>query len=1309
MLRRRSIASAVVLLAGITVASCEQGSGAGSFDVARQAELVPPADDAFIPFLCGGVPSWDPVADVASGFDHRDLVGDADYPAILRAADDSFLYLRMRLDDDPVQSATNLKSFGWGFEFDSDGALDTYEFLYLADGTGADSLTWQQNTLQEVLDSPSDEAEVILDTFVPSDDSWAAALAPGSNFGGTSDYFLTLALPRSDLEAAGISFSAPVVVWAGTSNSTQALNVDFSCHDGETGDPTLSGEPLDPTILDPTLDPDGDGLVSTLEAAIGTDPALADSDGDGISDFVETNGGSAIDTDGDGTIDARDLDSDGDSLVDAGEGASDFDADGLADYRDPDDDGDGVPTRTEVADGAALGDNDVDGDGAVNWLDADADGDGIEDGTDGTGDADGDGVPAYLDPDDHVTNPDSDGDGLTDAVELALGTDPSAPDSDLDGIGDWVETNGGSAVDTDGDGTIDARDLDSDGDDLLDEIEGEVDSDGDGVADYRDDDDDDDGIPTRTEVADSAALGADDADDDGLFNWLDRDADGDGVEDGVDGTVDGDGDDVPAYLDPDEPVAGPDSDGDGLSDALEDELGTDPESADSDGDGIGDLVETDDGLVVDTDGDGTVDALDRDSDGDGLLDATEGVVDSDGDGMSDFRDSDDDGDGVPTGVEVIDSEGVDSSDVDEDGAVNWLDSDADGDGIEDGADGVGDDDGDGAPNYLDAAEHGGLAGGSFCAVASGAPVDASGWLLFGCALAVIAAMRRRSRSRSRAGVVLAVLLVVTAAARVEAEEGGVTLDQYRAAETTADGFAISRPDDLGHLRFCAQLHLDYANDPLVWEVEQGDRSTENASVVEHQFVGHFAFALGLIDRLVVYAGLPVSFVMTGDDVASAPAPEGTNVGDFYLGLRARIWGDPGDLFAIGAQATLTAPTAGAMADTLAYAGEQSFTGHLEVMGELRVSRVRITLDVGARFRDPMRLSTLTVGHELTYGLGLTVDIVERWLLGQLEIYGATTFERFADRESSPLEALIGGIVTIGPSWRIGLAAGPGLSRGYGSPDARVVLNLGYSWAPSAAPEPEPQPQPEVGDRDGDGVLDDADQCPDNPEDHDQFDDADGCPDPDNDRDDVLDNVDRCPNDAEDRDQFEDADGCPDPDNDRDDVLDNVDRCPNDAEDRDQFEDADGCPDIDNDQDTVPDATDQCPIAPGRPEDNGCPRTIRVEGDQIVILQRIEFANDSDRLLPRSLPILEEVRAVLAANPQLASLRIEGHTDSNGNDAHNLDLSRRRAETVRRWLIDHGIVEGRLTAEGLGETRPIADNATAAGRQTNRRVEFHIVH
>lgn len=130
------------------------------------------------------------------------------------------------------------------------------------------------------------------------------------------------------------------------------------------------------------------------------------------------------------------------------------------------------------------------------------------------------------------------------------------------------------------------------------------------------------------------------------------------------------------------------------------------------------------------------------------------------------------------------------------------------------------------------------------------------------------------------------------------------------------------------------------------------------------------------------------------------------------------------------------------------------------------------------------------------------------------------------------------------------------------------------------------------DEDEDGIPDEADECPDDPEDYDGFDDADGCPDPDNDEDGIEDELDACPDDPEDIDGFEDDDGCPDEDNDDDGVTDDEDACPNEPEDHDYFEDDDGCPDADNDGDGLADELDECPNDPedadGFEDEDGCP-------------------------------------------------------------------------------------------------------------------------
>jgi OmpA-OmpF porin, OOP family len=251
--------------------------------------------------------------------------------------------------------------------------------------------------------------------------------------------------------------------------------------------------------------------------------------------------------------------------------------------------------------------------------------------------------------------------------------------------------------------------------------------------------------------------------------------------------------------------------------------------------------------------------------------------------------------------------------------------------------------------------------------------------------------------------------------------------------------------------------------------------------------------------------------------------------------------------------------------------------------------------------------------------------------------------------------------------------------------------------------------PAPGDRDHDGILDNVDKCPDQPEDKDGFEDADGCPDPDNDKDGILDAADKCPNEPEDKDGFQDADGCPDPDNDADGIPDTADKCPNEPEDRDGFEDADGCPDPDNDKDGVLDTADKCPNEPGPPDNDGCPKKfehIVVTQEKIELKQKIFFDTNKVTIQPRSFALLDEIASVLKSRPTMA-VRIEGHTDIRGTHAHNMQLSAGRAESVRQHLVGLGVDPSRMEAKGFGPDQPIETNKTAAGREKNRRVEFFI--
>ena len=275
-------------------------------------------------------------------------------------------------------------------------------------------------------------------------------------------------------------------------------------------------------------------------------------------------------------------------------------------------------------------------------------------------------------------------------------------------------------------------------------------------------------------------------------------------------------------------------------------------------------------------------------------------------------------------------------------------------------------------------------------------------------------------------------------------------------------------------------------------------------------------------------------------------------------------------------------------------------------------------------------------------------------------------------------------------------------------NARLALERSprEKCVPKIAEAPKPDPGP--GDQDGDGILDNVDRCPRAPEDKDGYEDEDGCPEDDNDADGIADKIDTCPLDPEDRDAFEDDDGCPELDNDKDQLADKIDKCPNEAEDRDNFEDDDGCPDPDNDKDSIADIDDKCPLEPGVPPD-GCPKKyalVVVTEQKIELKQTVFFDTNKATIKPVSFALLNDVALALRDNATLV-VEIQGHTDSQGNDAFNKKLSQRRAESVRAYLAGRGIDGARLLPKGYGEDVPIADNRTADGRGQNRRVEFVI--
>jgi OOP family OmpA-OmpF porin len=220
------------------------------------------------------------------------------------------------------------------------------------------------------------------------------------------------------------------------------------------------------------------------------------------------------------------------------------------------------------------------------------------------------------------------------------------------------------------------------------------------------------------------------------------------------------------------------------------------------------------------------------------------------------------------------------------------------------------------------------------------------------------------------------------------------------------------------------------------------------------------------------------------------------------------------------------------------------------------------------------------------------------------------------------------------------------------------------------------------------------------------------PDPDLDKDGIVNEQDQCPTDPEDADGFEDDNGCPDPDNDQDQILDAVDQCPVEAEDVDQFEDEDGCPELDNDGDSIPDDMDPCPLEPenvnGFEDSNGCPDVLPdIVKKYTGVISGITFAYSRAGIKKSSKKVLNKAAAVLREYPDLR-IRIEGHTDPKGKRDKNVSLSLRRAETVKWYLVDQGIEASRIETVGWGPDHPMASNKTAKGRAKNRRIEFHLI-
>lgn len=664
-------------------------SGSVLLAPSRASAQTFPQTAQWIPLTQNGAPIGDPLGDSQVA---RDIVGDATNPAVYVYSDGTYLYLRMRIDGTVLQAApNNYKPFGWACAIDTDGVLTSYELIAGVDGIQNPDVVELLANTQQTPDSPKDIAETLLMSY--SVTTHAREVAATSSFGGDPDFFIDWAVKLSDM--TGVTATTPLRFACGTSNNARSLAADLV---GLGNPTTLTGLWSTPF----TCGSAGCGQCSTA-AACG--PTCAPCGGS--TPFCDTTLSKCVGCQTNANCSAPTSVCSPTTKTCTAGCSSNTDCSGVTPI---------CNTGVGVCVGC-LTNQDCKDQKAPTCNQA-------------TFACECAGGPAKC--------TDTDGDGLVDATEVAIGTDPKDADTDDDGALDGQESS--PELDSDGDGLINAKDPDSDDDGLYDGTEL-------GLA----------CSATGTDVtqghctadADSGTTKTDP---------LKADTDGGGAKDGsedanLNGAVDS-GEQNPTTGNGADDTALTDTDKDGLSNALEATLGSDPNDADSDDDGLHDGLEHN--PADDTDGDGLDNVLDADSDDDGLFDGTEAgkacdgptnaaaghciadgdagqtktfvlvadtdgggaldgsedanrngvvdageqnpvmgqggddpsVTDTDKDGLGDAletnigtspSDADSDDDGLPDGEEPNPSD-----DHDGDGKKNPLDSDSDGDGLKDG-------------------------------------------------------------------------------------------------------------------------------------------------------------------------------------------------------------------------------------------------------------------------------------------------------------------------------------------------------------------------------------------------------------------------------------------------------------------------------------------------------------------------------------------------------------------------------------------------------------------------------------------------
>ncbi|WP_224362456.1 OmpA family protein [Hyalangium versicolor] len=507
-----------------------------------------------------------------------------------------------------------------------------------------------------------------------------------------------------------------------------------------------------------------------------------------------------------------------------------------------------------------------------------------------------------------------------------------------------------------------------------------------------------------------------------------------------------------------------------------------------------------------------------------------------------------------------------------------------------------------------------------------------------------------------------------------AQEARFDAQLFRPSGAPQDLVMVGQSRPLAHMSASGGFFFNFSIDPLILvnKKDEGD-SNKAASIIGSRLQLDAMATVGVFDWAELGVDMPLVLAQTGDNlesIGSEGAVQGYVLGDLRLTGKFAIPGlrRPAEGSGLGAALTLglSLPTG----DQNAFASDGALTYTPGLIVDYRFVRgILLSGTVGLWNRPDRIFNGIQVGDMAPFGIATEIPIIRgSGITAVGMLHGAVSLDKLPEQARDiPAELLFGlrWYSSTGLTFTVGAGGGCGCS--LEAPTLRFFTSL--VWVPAKTSEWEAieRFKEPPADSDGDGILDNKDSCPNEPGPEDRL----GCPLRDGDNDGVTDDKDACPSEP----GLVERGGCPIRDADRDGIEDNVDRCP------------------------------QVAGPPGRPD--GCPLA-HIQGNKIIIMEPVNFATDQDDILPGSFPVLDEVSQTLKAHPEIQRILIEGHTDSRASDEYNLDLSNRRAASVRTYLEESGVKPERLCSEGFGLSRPVEENDTSMGRALNRRVEFTIL-